>query len=272
MSYEHLIYEVDAETHVATVTLNKPERLNAIDQQDHRDILDLCERIQEDDDVWAVIWTGAGRGFCAGADVASRPAAAEAAQAAAEPALNQLLDESSWISRQGRALYAIDKPMIAAMNGVAAGAGFSLALCCDMRVGCENSRFTTVYQERNLPPEGGMSFLLPRIVGASRAFDLVMTSRRVDAEEAYRIGLLDRLVPADELMSTARELAEQICSLPPSAVRVSKRAIRRALESDFAEATHYETQAGGLARRARHDGEESRKAFAEKRKPKYLGR
>ena len=269
MSYEHLIYEADPETHIATITLNKPERLNAIDLQDHRDILDLCERVQNDDDVWAIIWTGAGRGFCAGADVGNRPAVAEAA---AEPGLGQLLDEGSWISRQGRALYAVDKPMIAAMNGVAAGAGFSLALCCDMRVGCENSRFTTVYQERNLPPEGGMSFLLPRIVGASRAFDLAMTSRRVDADEAYRIGLLDRLVPADELMPAAHALAEQICSLPPSAVRVTKRAIRRALESDFSEASRYETQAGGLARRARHDSEESRKSFMEKRPPKYLGR
>ncbi len=269
MAYEHLIYEPDPDSHIATVTLNKPERLNAINQQDHRDILDLCERIQDDDDVWAVIWTGAGRGFCAGADVGNRPAAADAA---AEPGLKQLLDEGSWISRQGRALYAIDKPMIAAVNGVAAGAGFSLTLCCDMRVGCENSRFTTVYQERNLPPEGGMSFLLPRIVGASRALDLAMTSRRVDADEAYRIGLLDRLVPAAELTSTARALAEQICGLPPSAVRVSKRAIRRALESDFSEATHYETQAGGLARRARHDSEESRKSFMEKRPPQYLGR
>lgn len=268
MSYDHLIFETDPESHVATVTLNKPERLNAIDQQDHRDILEICQRIQDDDDVWAVIWTGAGKGFCSGADVGSRPAAA----GTAEPGLKQLLDEGSWISRQGQALYAIDKPMIAAVNGVAAGAGFSLALCCDIRVGCENSRFTTVFQERNLPPEGGMSFLLPRIVGASRALDLALTSRRVDADEAYRIGLLDRLVPAEELMDTAREIAGKICGLPPSAVRVSKRAIRRALESDFSNATHYESQAGGLARRARHDAEESRKSFMEKRPPKYLGR
>ncbi len=270
MSYEHLIYETDAETHIATVTLNKPDRLNAINQQDHRDILELCQRIMDDNEVWAVIWTGSGKGFCSGADVMNRPAVAEAA--AAEPGLKQLLDEGSWISRQGNALYAVDKPMIAAINGVAAGAGFSLALCCDIRVGCENSRFTTVYQERNLPPEGGMSYLLPRVIGASRALDLAMTSRRVDAEEAYRIGLLDRLVSADELMETAHLIATQICSLPPSAVRVSKRAIRRALESTFVDATRYESQAGGLARRARHDSEESRKSFMEKRPPKYLGR
>jgi len=269
MAYEHLLYEVDRESHIATVTLNKPDRLNAIDQRDHRDILELCGRIQEDDDVWAVIWTGAGRGFCSGADVRQARAADGGPP---EPGLGQLLDEGSWISRQGNALYAIDKPMIAAVNGVAAGAGFSLALCCDIRVGCEHSRFVTVFQERNLPPEGGMSFLLPRIVGAGRAFDLALTSRRVDAEEAYRIGLLDRLVPAAELLPAAQNIAQEICRLPPGAVRVTKRAIRRALESGFSDATRYESQGGGLARRARHDSEEAMRAFAEKREPKYLGR
>jgi 2-(1,2-epoxy-1,2-dihydrophenyl)acetyl-CoA isomerase len=267
MPYEHLVYEVDKEARVATVTLNKPERLNAIDQQDHRDILDLCDRISKDDDVWAVIWTGAGRGFCSGAHVGQPPPPADDA-----PPLRQLLDEESWVSRQGKALYGIDKPMIAAVNGVAAGAGFSLALCCDIRVGCENSRFVTVFQERNLPPESGMSFLLPRIVGVSRALDLSLTSRRVDAEEAYRIGLLDRLVPADQLMPTARAVAEEICRLPPAAVRITKRAIQRGMEGGFADATHYETQGSGLTRRASHDMEEAARAFAEKRKPTFLGR
>ncbi len=267
MPYEHLVYEVDKEARIATVTLNKPERLNAIDQQDHRDILDLCDRIDKDDGVWAVIWTGAGRGFCSGAHVGQPPPPADDA-----PPLRQLLDEGSWVSRQGKALYGIDKPMIAAVNGVAAGAGFSLALCCDIRVGCENSRFVTVFQERNLPPESGMSFLLPRIVGASRALDLSLTSRRVDADEAYRIGLLDRLVPADQLMPTARAIAEEICRLPPAAVRITKRAIQRGMEGGFEDATHYETHGSSLTRRTTHDMEEAARAFAEKRKPAFLGR
>ncbi len=267
MQYDHLIYEVDQDSHIATVTLNKPERLNAIDRQDHFDILDLCGQIQQDDEVWVVIWTGAGRGFCAGADV-RQPRLPEAKD---PPVLRELLDEGSWISRQGNALYGIDKPMIAAVNGVAAGAGFSLALCCDLRVGCESTRFVTVYQERNLPPEGGMSFLLPRIVGVGRALDLSLTSRRVEAEEAYRIGLLDRLVPTDELMPEARSIAERICELPPGAVRVTKRAMMRGLETSFAAATAYETRAGGLAGRASHDADESRRSFVERRKPKYLG-
>jgi 2-(1,2-epoxy-1,2-dihydrophenyl)acetyl-CoA isomerase len=268
MSYKHITYEVDKDSHIATVTLNKPERLNAIDSQDHQDILELCERIQSDDDVWVVIWTGAGRGFCSGADVGKGPTP----RAIDDQDLNELLAEDSWISRQGKALYAIDKPMLAAINGVAAGAGFSLALCCDMRIGCSTSRFITVYQERSLPPEGGMSFLLSRIVGLSRAMDLSLTSRRVDADEAYRIGLLDRLVDDDELMPVARQIAERMCELPPAAVRVSKRAIRAGLEASFEAAGNNEVRYGGMARRARHDAEESIKAFAEKRKPEYKGR
>lgn len=266
MSYTHTLYEVDREAHTALVTLNKPERLNAIDQDDAKDILDICGRIQADDDVWVVIWTGAGRGFCSGADVG------RGAGPAKEPTLNELLDEGTWISRQGEALFAIDKPMIAAVNGVAAGGGFAIALACDVRVGSSEARFVTVFQERNLPPEGGMSWLLPRVVGLSRALDLAMTSRRVDAEEAFRIGLLDRIVPPEQLLAEARAHAARICALPPGAVRVSKRAIRSAMSSTFGEALAYESVLGGVARRAREDSAESVRAFAEKRAPKYIGR
>jgi len=267
MPYTHTLFDFDRESHVATVTLNKPERMNAIDQGDAKDVLDICARIQEDDDIWIAIWTGAGRGFCSGADVTGGPRPTlEGAD------LNRLLDEGSWISRQGNALYRIDKPMIAAVNGVAAGAGFSLALACDVRIGSEAARFVTVFQERNLPPEGGMSWLLPRIVGMSRALDLSMTSRRVDAEEALRIGLLDRVVPGERLLDEARAYAAQIAVVPPSAVRVSKRAIRRAFETSFVEATRYESQLGSLTQRARADSKEARDSFLEKRKPRYTGR
>ena len=267
MSYKHVLYERDPETHIATLTLNKPERLNAIDLDDHLDLVALVDEIRGDDTVWAVIWTGAGRGFCSGADVSKDPEAPSE-----DRALNEILDEETWISRLGKALYSIDKPMIAAINGVAAGAGFSLILCCDLRIGCPQSRFVTVYQERSLPPEGGMSFLLSRIVGLGRAMDLSLTSRRVDADEAYRIGLLDRLVETDQLLPTAQELAERICELPPAAIRVTKRAIRAGLEASFTEATRNETRYGGLARGARRDAEESMAAFRERRKPHYTGR
>jgi 2-(1,2-epoxy-1,2-dihydrophenyl)acetyl-CoA isomerase len=268
MKSEHLVYEVDPETHTALITLNKPESLNALDRQMHRDILTLCEEVKRNNDIWVIIWTGAGRGFCAGADVKQgpRPGFDE------NTPLSDRLDEESWVSRQGKALYGIDKPMIAAINGVAAGAGFSLALCCDIRIGSENARFVTVFQERNLPPEGKMSFLLPMIVGMGRAMDLSLTSRRMEADEAYRIGLLDRLVPQDDLISTSRDIANRICELPPSAVRITKRSIRRAMETGFAAATEYEVHGGSLTRRAQQDTEESRAAFREKRKPHYVGR
>ena len=267
MAYAHTLFEVDQDRHIATVTLNKPEKLNAIDQTDAADILDICRRIQDDDAIWVAIWTGAGRAFCSGAEVSGGPRPSlEGAD------LNRLLDEGSWIARQGNALYGIDKPMLAAVNGVAAGAGFALALACDMRLGSDAARFVTVFQERNLPPEGGMSWLLPRIVGVSRALDLSLTSRRVDAEEAARIGLLDRIVPAERLLDEARAVADQICALPPSAVRVSKRAIRRGLETSFEDATRYESQLGTLTQRARADSKEARDAFIEKRRPRYTGR
>ena len=124
MEFETILYEVDRQAHQALITLNNPEKLNAISRPMMRDILDVCEEIQNDDDVWVAIWTGAGRGFCSGAQVGAgpRPAVDE------DTLLNELIEEETWISRQGKALYGVDKPMIAAVNGVAAGAGYSLAI------------------------------------------------------------------------------------------------------------------------------------------------
>jgi len=268
MVLEHLTCEIKTETHTALVTLNRPKKLNAIDLKMHQEIMWLCDELQQNEDVWTIIWTGAGRGFCSGADMAEgpRPDFDE------KTPLNELLTEETWVSRQAKALYGIDKPMIAAINGVTAGAGFALAVTCDIRVGSDDSRFVTVFQERNLPPEGGMSYLLPMIVGMGRAMDLSLTSRRMDAEEAYRIGLLDRLVPSDQLIPTAEEIAQDISQLPPSAVRITKRSIRHAMEGGFEAANEYEAKAGLYTRRAQKDSQESQLSFQEKRKPKYVGR
>jgi 2-(1,2-epoxy-1,2-dihydrophenyl)acetyl-CoA isomerase len=168
-------------------------------------------------------------------------------------------------------VYRLDKPVIAAVNGVAAGAGMSLSLSCDMRIGSENSRFKSVFIERNLSPDSGLSFFLPRVVGQSRAADIIYTSRAVEAEEAHRIGLLDRLVEHDKLIDTALEVAAQMCQWPPLALRSSKRVLQHNVEVPLEDALRYEMTGLSYARKAKNDAKESLAAFREKRKPTYTG-
>jgi 2-(1,2-epoxy-1,2-dihydrophenyl)acetyl-CoA isomerase len=212
-----------------------------------------------------VVLTGEGRGFCSGVDLSgARPATN--AEPAADP-----LDELGWVGRQALAVHGLDKPTIAAVNGVAAGAGTSLALACDLRVGSTATRFRTVFLERNLSPDSGMSWFLPRIVGASRAADLIFTSRDVDGEEAYRIGLLDRLVPAESLLEEAVALGQQIAALPPVAMRSAKRVLQHNAEVELEDALRYEMAGLSYARRARNDAVEAMASFREKRPPRFTG-
>lgn len=265
MSYEDLTLE--RQDNVAVITFNRPEKLNAIGATLRREQLEAIKEVRDDDDVRAVIFTGAGRGFCSGADLTGGGGGGEAPK----PSQTQLLDEMSWVGEQAKAVYGLDKPTIAAMNGVAAGAGMSFSLACDLRVGSENARFKTVFIERNLSPDSGMSFFLPRIVGYSRAADLIFTSRNVDAEEAYRMGLLDRLVPHDELIERSLELASQMAGWPPLAIRAGKRVLQHNIEADLDSALRYEIMGLSHARKAVNDAKESRLSFVEKRAPKFTG-
>jgi 2-(1,2-epoxy-1,2-dihydrophenyl)acetyl-CoA isomerase len=168
--------------------------------------------------------------------------------------------------------HTFDKPIIAAVNGVAAGAGMSTALAADLRIGSEQTRFKSMFIERNLSPDSGMSYFLPRIVGYSRAADLIFTSRAVDAQDAYRLGLLDRLVKHDELIEAALSLANEIAQWPPLALRASKRVLQRNFEADIDNAMRNEAAGLALARRAIEDTKESLLAFMEKRPPNFTGR
>ena len=264
MAYEALTLEIADD--LATVTLNRPEKLNALDATLRRETLEVCAQLKNDDDVRAVIFTGAGRGFCSGADLtAPRP------ENPPPPSWQEMLDEDGWVGRQAKAVYLIDKPTIAAVNGVAAGAGMSLALACDIRVGSDNTRFKTVFIERNLAPDAGMTYFLPRVVGSGNALDMILTSRTVGAEEALRVGLLQRLVPHPQLMDEARAVAQVIAAHPPLAAMASKRSVQRSLDHTFEEQTRYETRAIALARQATNDARESALAFREKRSPRYTG-
>ena len=256
---------VEKTDHVAVLTLNRPAKLNALDASLRDAMAAAIVDVQADDDIRAVIFTGAGRGFCSGADLTADGGEAP------PPSQNDHLDDLGWVGRQALAVYGLNKPVIAAVNGVAVGAGMSLALGCDLRVGSPQSRFKTVFIERNLSPDSGMSFFLPRIVGYSRAADLIYTSRTVDAEEAHRIGLLDRLVDHDQLLETAVQLAAQMTGWPPLALRMSKRVLQHNMECDLENAVRYELTSLTFGNRAAGDRKESLAAFRERRKPVYTG-
>lgn len=257
---------IERQERVALLTMQRPDRLNALNLELRESLIRACQELRQDDSVWAVVLTGAGRGFCAGVDLRDSRTPSE------PPDRQERLDVYGWVGRLSMALYrTLDKPIIAAVNGVAAGAGMSVALACDMRVGTPNTRFKTVFIERSLSPDTGMSYFLPRIVGYSRACDLVFTSRFVEAEEAYRIGLLDRLVPAERLLEEAMALAKQLAVWPPTAMQTARRVLQQSMESPFEEQLRHESFGLLLARRAPHDVQEARDSFQERRPPHFTG-
>ncbi len=264
MAYEAVLY--DKHEHVAVLTLNRPDRLNAISNTLREEVHQAVQAAQEDDEVRALIITGEGRGFCSGADLSGAPPAG-----GGELSQNARLDETGWVGRWARRFVYFDKPLIGAINGVAAGAGMSMAMACDLRVGSEHARFKAVFIERSLSPNSGLSYFLPRVVGYSRAADLLMTSRAVNAEEAYRIGLLDRLVAHEALVEESIKLANEMTGWPPLALRMTKRVLQHNADAEFEDALRYESVGLGFARKAPGDVRESRLAFTEKRKPKYTG-
>jgi 2-(1,2-epoxy-1,2-dihydrophenyl)acetyl-CoA isomerase len=265
MTYQAILFE--KREHVAILTLNKPDRLNAIGADLRNDVQTCISEVKKDDDVRVLIVTGAGRGFCSGADLSGTTGAPPPRG----DSQNERLDEDGWVGRWAKMFHHLDKPVIAAVNGIAAGAGMSTALAADMRIGSEHARFKTVFIERSLSPDSGMSYFLPRIVGYARAADLVFTSRTVDADEAYRLGLLDRLVRHDVLLEEAVKTANEMTQWPPLALRVSKRVLQRNFGADIDEALRYESVSLGFARRAGNDAREAMLAFREKRRPRYSG-
>jgi enoyl-CoA hydratase/carnithine racemase len=269
MAYTAVLYEKRG--HVAILTLNRPDRLNAISAEIRADVHAAVDEAHADDAVRALVITGAGRGFCSGADLsAARDANGQPIQRA-DPGQNALLDDDGWVGRWAKAFAYFDKPLIGAINGVAAGAGMSMALACDVRIGSEAARFKTVFVERNLSPDSGMSWFLPRIVGYAKAADLILTSRAVGAEEALALGLLNRVVAADQLLEAAVAYGEEMAQWPPLAIRSAKRVLQHNAEAGLDDALRYESVGLGFARKAVSDSKESFLAFSEKRKGVFTG-
>lgn len=260
------VLTLERQGRVAVLTLNRPDRLNALNRGLQDAIVAATQEIKDDDSVWAAVLVGAGRGFCSGADLSgSVPPQDELPQ-------STRLDEFGWVGRQALALAGLDKPTIAAVNGVATGAGMSLALACDMRVGGAGTAFRCMFIERNLSPDAGMTYFLSRIVGYSRAAELVFTSRTVNAEEAFSLGLLNKVVPDLDVIPAAMELAEQIVKWPPLALRASKRVLQHNLECELTEALLYEKAGLRLAALAPDDRREAMASFRERRPPVFTGR
>jgi 2-(1,2-epoxy-1,2-dihydrophenyl)acetyl-CoA isomerase len=269
MPYENLILE-RLEGHVALITLNRPEKLNALNRGLQDDSRAVLAELAEDEGVRAVVVTGAGRAFCSGADLTA-PERVEVGGAPPRTAHADRLDEYGWVGRQALAFHGFPKPLVGAINGVATGAGMSMALACDVRVGSAATRLKTTFIERSLSPDSGMSYFLPRIVGYARAADLIYSSRMVEGEEAFALGLLNRYVPAEEVVPTALALARQIAGWPPVAMRSAKRVLQHNIGVTLDEALRYENAGLRFARQAPHDVAESRLSFMEKRAPLYTG-
>jgi len=225
MAYEHILYGVA--DRVATVTLNRPERLNAWTRIMEREVRDAMEQAARDEAVRVIVLTGAGRGFCAGADMDNlnsiQSGGGERQQVNDVP---PPFDPKSRPDFQLRYSYfpAVPKPVIGAINGPCAGLGMVMALYCDLRFAAQDAVFTTAFARRGLIAEHGISWLLPRLVGQANALDLLLSARKVGADEALRIGLVNRVLPTAELMhevnAYAKELATQVS---PRSIRVMKR-------------------------------------------------
>jgi enoyl-CoA hydratase/carnithine racemase len=249
----------------ATITLNRPERLNALDTLTLAALDEALAWAAADSAVRAVILTAAGRGFCAGADVkewASGEGAGEGRPA------------DDWVTLCHRVvarLYRLPKPVVAAVNGVAVGAGFDLTLACDFRIAADTARFGSVYVNIGFSPDGGASFLLPRIVGMTRAKELIYTGRIISAAEAAEMGVVSSVVPAGELAAAAGELAGRLAAGPTVAIGLAKENIQEHWNASLESALHAEARAGRICS-GTTDHAEGLGAVNEKRVPQFQGR
>lgn len=266
MSFGTILVDTTAEG-VRTVTLNRPERLNAANPGLAEELPAALREAAADDAVRVVVLTGAGRGFCAGLDLAE-PAGLSALSGGGTRA--ERLDPYAWVGRWVQAVVGCEKPVVAAVNGPAAGAGFGLALACDVRLVAEGATMTAGYVRRGLSPDAGVTYFLPRLVGLSRAMDIALTGRDVDAREAERIGLASLVVPAATFADEVAAYARRLAAGPPVALALTKRLLAqsydRTLDAQLRdELAHIKTAF------ATADVREAMAAFREKRSPTFRG-
>ncbi|MFF7053389.1 enoyl-CoA hydratase/isomerase family protein [Streptomyces griseorubiginosus] len=263
MPVSEVLHVVDGQ--VAYLTLNRPEALNALTPAQRDRLIELFGEASANADVRAVVLTGTGRGFCAGADLRGGAGAGE--RVAGEVA--RMIREGA--QRLVAAVLDCEKPVIAAVNGTAAGLGAHLALACDLVLAAESARFIEVFVRRGLVPDGGGAYLLPRLVGPRRAKELMFFGDALSAPDAERLGLVNRVVPDGELDKTAREWAARLAGGPTRALALTKQLVNASLDSDRGTAFAAEAAAQEI-NMTTADAQEGVASFVERRSPEYRGR
>ena len=272
MAEENILYE--KEDGIAIITLNRPEKLNALALEQQLRIASLIEEIKVDDEVRVAILTGAGRAFCAGADVTGGdlPSIKQAAGFQKRRMDEAKRRTSTYDPGALWGFNSIAKPTICAINGAAVGMGAELTLLCDIRIASESARWGQVFVLRGLVPDHGAgTYLLPRLVGVSKACELVFSGEIIDAQEMLRIGLVTKVVPNDDLMPAAKEMAKKLMRGAPLAVQMCKQLRYRGLERSMEEHVRAEAYAFNLCSQT-EDAKEGIKSFFEKREPRWLGK
>lgn len=251
---------------VATLTLNRPDKSNAFDNTLIAEMIDALKAIERDAEIRAVVITGAGKNFCAGQDLGPM---LERYNSPAGVSFGEHLRNSYniIISR----IRTLDKPVIGAINGAAAGAGLGLACACDLRHASENAKFRMAFIGIALAPDSATSFILPRLIGLGRATEMALTNELVDADKALQYGLVNRIFKAEELLPRTLEFAAQLAQAPTRSIGLTKRVFNRSLTADLETALEYEAYLQEVAGRTT-DHREGVKAFIEKRAAKFIGK
>jgi enoyl-CoA hydratase/carnithine racemase len=254
---------VETDGHITTITLNRPERMNAISGEMLGGLADQLRRCDEDAETRCVILTGAGRGFCAGLDLKDQ-ASGRGLDVEGGGGSVKIGDSPPFVLRR------MDTPVICALNGPAAGYGMDLALGCDIVIASERAKFACPVR-RGVIPESGGTWILPRLVGWQKASEIILLARTLDAERILELGLANKVVPGDELMTVARAWASELAANAPLAVSAAKRSMRLGMDTPF-DANAHHVMAELLQLFRSRDFAEGIQSFIEKREPKYEGR
>jgi 2-(1,2-epoxy-1,2-dihydrophenyl)acetyl-CoA isomerase len=260
MSYEHILVDVQAGT--ATITLNRPDKLNAFNDQMIRETTDAFKQCARDKSVRCVVLTGNGRAFCSGQDLS------EVQEREGEFSIGEHLRHG--YHRLIKQMLATEKPILGAINGIAAGAGVGIALATDLRIASDKASFMLAFSRIGLVPDSGTNWLLPRIIGQARAYEMAVTADRIPADKALEWGIVNRVIPHDQLMENVMAWANPIATGPTLAYGLAKRAMNRAWDMSLEEALEYEAHMQELAARS-HDFGEGVAAFLEKRDAQFKG-